>query len=48
MITFYKGDSETPAVPKRSTGIIKKLSATSFNYSDVENTYLPNGLEEIE
>lgn len=49
MITFYKGDSETPAVPKKSNaGIIKKISATSFNYSNVENTYLPNGVEEIE
>lgn len=48
-LLYYKGTSGTPQVPvKLGSKEVTVLSATAFNYSDVSNGYIPEGVEEIE
>lgn len=48
-IVYYIGKSKHPKVPTTLQGFpVKKLLSTSFNYSDVINVYIPEGVEEIE
>ena len=48
-IIYYTGESKCPEIPAMLQGKpVTKLYATSFNYSDVTNVYIPEGVEEIE
>lgn len=48
-IIYYIGQSKYPEIPAALQGRpVKKLLATSFNYSDIISAYIPEGVEEIE
>lgn len=48
-VIYYIGESKCPEVPAMLEGKpVTKLYATSFNYCDVTNVYIPEGVEEIE
>ena len=48
-IAFYIGKGKYPKIPTTLQGLpVKKLLPTSFNYCDVTNVYIPEGVEEIE
>lgn len=48
-VIYYVGDATKPSIPTTiNNAPTNKLYATSFNYSDVEMVYIPEGIEEIE
>ena len=48
-IIYYIGNELFPEIPTKIQGKpVKKLLATAFNYSDITNVYIPEGVEEIE
>lgn len=48
-VWHYIGSSQYPAVPIQLGGAdTKVLGATSFNYTNVKNVYIPEGITEIE
>ncbi|MCM1009154.1 MAG: hypothetical protein NC485_14795 [Ruminococcus flavefaciens] len=48
-IIYYIGNELFPEIPTKIQGKpVTKLLATAFNYSDVTNVYIPEGVEEIE
>lgn len=48
-IIYYTGQSKYPEIPTILGGNpVTKLYATSFNYCDIINAYIPEGVEEIE
>ncbi|MCM1271853.1 MAG: hypothetical protein NC247_14720 [Ruminococcus flavefaciens] len=48
-IIYYIGNELFPEIPTKIQGKpVIKLLATAFNYSDITNIYIPEGVEEIE
>lgn len=48
-IIYYTGESKCPEITAMLQGKpVTKLYATAFNYSDITNVYIPEGVEEIE
>lgn len=48
-VIYYIGESDTPDIPaKINNQDTDILRATSFNYSQVYNVYIPDGVTEIE
>lgn len=48
-VIYYIGSSKNPEIPTMiHNAPVKKLYATSFNYSEVQTVYIPDGVEEIE
>jgi|GEM_PF-5306545 hypothetical protein len=48
-IIYYKGKSKCPEIPAMLQGKpVAELFATAFNYSDITNVYIPEGVEEIQ
>lgn len=48
-IMYYIGSSIKPEIPVELNGLpVKKLYSTAFNYANVKNVYIPEGVEEIE